>query len=166
MTSEKSNKANYHKQSATERCTDGPTNGWTNKAAYRVVCTRLKKPTEQGTGYLGGIFCYFRALRRAPRVTYGWCIILEKWQCKTNQKNLTGDRYQVTVCLFTIIYNNSEVLQLPPLKLTLFHHNFFMNQARKLWLVPFSCKLFAVPICLSFYYMMTIFREDASFKSK
>ena len=132
----------------TDQPMDGLTNGETNKAT--------KKPTEQGTGYLGGIFCYFRALRRAPRVTYGWCIILEKWQCKTNQKNLTGDRYQVTVCLFTIIYNNSEVLQLPPLKLTLFHHNFFMNQARKLWLVPFSCKLFALPTGLSFHYMITI----------
>ena len=122
----------------------------------------IKKPTEQGSGYLGRIFCHFRALRRAP---HGWCIILEKWQCKTNQKNLTGGRYQVTVCLFTIIYNNSEVLQLPPLKLTLFCLNFFMNQARKLWLVPFSCKLFAVPTGLSFYYIMTIFGKMQASKA-
>ena len=127
-----------------------------------------KKPTEQGTGYLGGIFCYFRALRRAPRVTYGWCIILEKWQCKTNQKNLTGDRYQVTVCLFNISYNNSEVLRLPPLKLTLFHHNFLMIQARKFWLVPFLSKLCDVSTHpqSQFWLYNDNLRENASFKSK
>ena len=83
-----------------------------------------------------------------------------------NQKNLTGGRYQVTVCLFTIIYNNSEVLQLPPLKLTLFRHNFFMNQARKLWLVPFSCKLFAVPSGLNFYFMLTILGKMQASKAR
>ena len=146
--------------------TDGWTNGQVNKAAYRVACTGLKTQLSKELVILMVFFVILGLWGRPLRVTPRQCIILEKWQCKKKQKNLTGDRYQVTVCLFNISYDNSEVLQLPPLKLTLFHHNFLMIQARKFWLVPFSCKLFAVPTSLSFDYTMTILGENASFKSK
>ena len=57
------------------------------------------------------------------------------------------------VCLST---NSQLVLLLPPLRPTLIQYNFLMIQARKLWLVPFSCKLFTVPSGLNFYFLLTI----------
>ena len=113
----------------------------------------MKKLTKQRSGYFGSIFFHFKALIWAPRVIDWWCTTHRGWQCKTYKKNLTGDRYQMTVCLSTI---SQLVLLLPPLRPTLIHYNFLMIQARKLWLVPISCKLFAVPAGLNFYFMLTI----------
>ena len=57
------------------------------------------------SGYLGGIFGQFGALRGAPAVTDGWFTIPGERRGKTNQRDFTGDRFQVIVPLFT--YKNS-----------------------------------------------------------
>ena len=51
--------------------------------------------------YVGGIFVQFGALRGAPGVMYGRYTIPGGEGGGRNQKDLTGDRFQVIVPLFT-----------------------------------------------------------------
>ena len=53
------------------------------------------------SGYLSGIFGHFGALRGAPGVTDGRFTIPRGGQGRTNQWDLTGDRFQVIAPLFT-----------------------------------------------------------------
>ena len=53
------------------------------------------------SGYLGGICVRFGALRGAPGVTDGRFTIPRGGQGRTNQRDLTGDRFQVIAPLFT-----------------------------------------------------------------
>ena len=53
------------------------------------------------SGYLGGIFGCFGALREAHGVMDGSCTIPEGGRGRMNQGDLTGERFQVIVLLFT-----------------------------------------------------------------
>ena len=53
------------------------------------------------SGYLGGIFGCFGALKGAPGVRDGSCTTPGGGQGRTTQKDLTGDRLQVIVPFFT-----------------------------------------------------------------
>ena len=57
------------------------------------------------SGYLGGTFGRFGALRGAPGMMDGQCSTPGGEGGETNQKDLAGDRFQVTVPLFT--YENA-----------------------------------------------------------
>ena len=53
------------------------------------------------SGYLGAISGWFGTLRGAPGVMDGCCTTLGGEGGGINQKDLTGDRFQVTVPLFS-----------------------------------------------------------------
>ena len=53
------------------------------------------------SGYLGGIFGPFGAIRGAPGVTDELCTIPKGGRGRTNQGDVTDDRFQVIVPLFT-----------------------------------------------------------------
>ena len=58
------------------------------------------------SGYLGGIFGRFGTLRGAPGVTDGGCTTPGGGWGRTNWKDLTDDRYWVTVLLFNFGVRN------------------------------------------------------------
>ena len=53
------------------------------------------------SGFLGGIFYNFEALRGAYQVMDGWFTNPGEGQGRKSHRDLTGDRFQVTVSLFT-----------------------------------------------------------------
>ena len=74
---------------------------------FQVTVLLFTKLIKQRSGYFDSIFFHFKALMWAPGVIDWWYTTHRGWQCKTYKKNLTGDTYQMTVCLSTISHNNS-----------------------------------------------------------